>query len=113
MTPSQAIAQIDRQIARHGQTVTLRRLSPNLSTTIRAFVRGYQPDELQGGIEQGTRSVTISPTSLAGTAWAAFDDLPDALDSVLIDGRKHTFMQAPEIVKVGDTVVRINAVVRG
>lgn len=108
MTPAGAIASLDRQIAKHGQTITLRRPgTPNIDVTVQAFVRGFQPAELVGGIEQGDAQVILSPTSLG--LWP----LPVTIgDKVLIAGAPKD-VQAPEHVRMLDTIVRINLQVRG
>ena len=113
MTPQQAIASLDRQINRHGQTITLRRPVANASPiekTCKAFVRGYKPDELIGGVQQGDSLVALSPTGLAGSDFAT--TLPRAMDKVLIAGRVRNVQMADPVL-LGDQVVRINLQVRG
>lgn len=64
MTPAAAIAALDRQIAAHGQNAKLERLSPAALGDVRVFFRGYRPEELSGGIQQGDSAAILSPTSL-------------------------------------------------
>lgn len=112
MTPTAAIAALDRQLAAHGQSVTLRRFTGVGSArtftdaTVRAFVRDYRPDELAGGIVQGDTVVTLSPTDVAAGG------LPKIGDKVVIDGRERTVQAAPP-VRIAGMVVRINLQVRG
>lgn len=103
MTPDEAIAMLDRQIAEHGQPVAFRRgIQPQVSA--RGFVRGYKPEELVGMIEQADRQVVVSPTSLG-----AF--VPQDNDDVAIAGRQGKVMDV-EPVQIGTTVVRYNLRVR-
>lgn len=104
MTPSQAIAALDRQLARHGQTVILRTSAGVVTSTVRAMMRGYQPDELVGGIVQGDSKVILSPTGL--------NVLPVLNSKVVHDGRVRN-VQAVESVKLDDVLVRVNVQVRG
>lgn len=112
MTPAAAIAALDRQIAVHGQHVTLQRIvanGPPVAIPIRAFVRGYAIEELVGGIVQGDRQVILSPTGLTGPFAV---DAPRRNDSVWIEGREHN-IEAPDPVRVASRLVRINLQVRG
>ncbi|MFC7065015.1 hypothetical protein [Brucella rhizosphaerae] len=69
MTPEHAIAKLQRQLARHGQNVDLRKIVngqiQSEALAQRAFVRGYKPDELVGPIQQGDRIVVLLPDALA------------------------------------------------
>lgn len=119
MTPVQAIAQLDRQIAKSGETVTLRRFVPNqpaIEKPHRAFVRGYRPDELVGGIFQGDSLVVMSPTKFP----AEFADFSNPADNalrlktnegILISGRRRT-VQYVDPVRMNGVVVRVNVLVR-
>lgn len=109
MTPAQAIAQLDRQIASHGQPVTLRRLSPAASGALRAFFRGYRPDELSGGIQQGDSTAIVSPTGLAASGFPGRPKVNDKLD---VSGRTRN-VQAVEPVEIDGTLVRLNLWLRG
>jgi hypothetical protein len=71
MNAEQSIADLDAMIAENGEDVFLRDLKApstdpanNPGKLVRAFVRGYRPDELAGGIQQGNSTAVISPTSL-------------------------------------------------
>ncbi|MGE0290268.1 MAG: hypothetical protein AB7P16_28635 [Bradyrhizobium sp.] len=63
MSPEAARGMYRRQIARHGETVTLRRInsSPTAPTNrdVRARVLGYTPDELVGEVQQGDRKIIV------------------------------------------------------
>lgn len=104
MSPAAAIAMLDRQIAAHGQAVTLRRLNPASTSDLRAFFRGYRPDELAGGIQQGDSTATLSPTGLGV--------LPKTLDKLTASGRVRT-VQAVEPVEIDGVLVRVNLWLRG
>jgi hypothetical protein len=102
MTPAQAIAALDRQLARHGQSVGFKRGSTIQSAV--GFVRGYKPEALAGLITQADRSVIVSPSSLGSY-------LPKKNDEFVTNGALGT-VQAVEDVRIGDTVVRYNLTVR-
>lgn len=63
MTPAQAKASHRRQIAAHGETVTLRRVNaaPAPATEVTALARivGFTPQELVNGISQKNRKVIL------------------------------------------------------
>lgn len=113
MTPQQAIAQLDRQLARNGQTVTLRRGSaetPEATATVKAFVRGYKAEELVGDIDQTDSKVILSPTGLVAQGWPG--GVPVKGDWITIDGEVRT-VEAVGTVKLIDVVVRIELQVLG
>ena len=121
MNAAQSIASLDRQLAAHGQDITLRRVgSPNVDATVRAFVREYKARELTEEVVQGDTEVVVSPTSVLAASWpgalAQSDGtdirVPRKGDKVIIAGRLRT-VQAPAPVYIGATLVRINLQVRG
>lgn len=113
MTPQAAIAMLDRQIADHGQPITLRKngapADGSADVTVRAFVRGYRPEELAGGVQQSDSQVVISPSALIGTAFAAG---LKRLDKILIDGRLRN-IEGANPVRIAGTAVRYENWVRG
>lgn len=114
MTPASAIAALDRQIAKHGQDIVLSRIVKGgepLERPHRAFVRGYQPNELTGGIQQGDTLLAISPTDMPAE-FASEADRLRAIDRVWIAGRIRTIQFVVPIL-IGATLVRLNATVRG
>jgi hypothetical protein len=113
MSPADAIEMLDRQIAEHGQTITLERLVPNqpaVTATVRGFTRGYKPDELANGVQQGDSTVVLSPSSLAGTPFAA--TLPTINNKAVFHGRRRNVIMA-DPVYINDVLVRVNLQVRG
>lgn len=111
MTPKQAIAQLDRAIARNGQTVILRRgkdTAPVAQATVKAHVRGFKPDELIGGIDQNDSKVILSPSGLGSWPGAA----PIKNDWIIINGVTRSIVAA-EQVKMNDVLVRIELQVKG
>jgi hypothetical protein len=112
MTPARAIAMLDSQIARNGQTVMLRKgnaANGDADKPVRAFVRGYQPEELSGGIQQGDSTMVLSPTALAASGFAG----PlKRLDRVTIAG-KMQIIQVANPVMLNDQIVRIECWLRG
>jgi hypothetical protein len=61
-------AQWNDWIAERGQEVTLRRL-PATDAVVKAIVRGYRPEELVGGINQGAREVIVLAGDLEALGW--------------------------------------------
>jgi hypothetical protein len=109
MTPSSAIALLDRQLAAHGRSVTLVRsggVPANL--TCRAIVRDFKPDEFVGTIQQGDRLAILSPTPLTPAGWLE----PKEGDRLLHDGKWHR-VQAPDRIAVNDVIVRVELHLRG
>jgi hypothetical protein len=112
MTPATAIAALDRQIANRGQTVMLRKASAANGAgdvSVRAFVRGYQPEELSGGIQQGDSTMIVSPTALAASG---FVGALKRLDRVTVAG-KMQIIQVANPVMMDDTIVRWEFWLRG
>ncbi len=102
MSPAQAIAALDRQLARHGESVVV--ITGTAEAGVRAFVRGFKPDELTGDIHQGDRSVILSPTGLSF--------VPARNGAVKIAGKRFN-VESVETVRMADVIVRHNLVVRG
>lgn len=116
MTPADAIAMLDRQIAEHGQTVAFERIVGTGPTAtgqggdvlIAAHVRTLREDELIAGMTQNDLMVIVSPTALASWPFG----LPAKGDKVVIDGRKHN-IELPQPIKIAGTLVRLNLKVKG
>lgn len=112
-TPAEAIAELDAAIAQAGQTVMLERLVPNAASVtqpMRAFSRGYKPDELANGVQQGDSLVVLSPSQLVGTPFAT--EMLVANNKIEINGRRRN-IQMVDPVYMNDVLVRINLQVRG
>lgn len=113
MTPAAAIAMLDRQIAEHGQEITLRKVNAPTDGTadiaVRAFVRGFRPEELAGGVQQSDSKVILSPTVLDGTPFAAG---VKRLDKILIDGRLRN-VEGVNPVRINGMAVRHELWVKG
>lgn len=108
MTPAQAIAALDRQLAAHGQTVILRKGNTMAGqATVRAFVRGVTADDIVGNITQTDKKVTVSPTGLEAYG------TPGSNTIAVIDGAPSNIIGKPEVIKINDIVVRINMMVKG
>ncbi len=74
----QQIALLDESLASDGSDIVLRRVKgtslatqQNVDVTCRAFVRGYEPNELVNGITQQDRKVVLSPTQINAAGWPA------------------------------------------
>lgn len=110
---AEAIADLDDELARTGQDVTLRRIGTDgpdkEAAGVRAFVRGYRPDELTGGIQQGDSLVVLSPSRTP----AVFVGQPlEANDRIVIAGRSRN-VEYVDPVQIAGVTVRINVLVRG
>ena len=110
MTPAAAIAQLDRQLAQHGQPVTLRRPgATDTDVALTAFVRVAKVDPLAQGVDaaQAGTMVVLSPTGFG--SWPA---PPARGDQLLIAGRL-VHVDEAEVVRMGASVVRYNRWVAG
>lgn len=109
MTPTAAIAMLDRQLAAHGRSVTLSRPGGSpANLTCRAIVRDFKPDELVGAIQQGDRLAILSPTMLTPASWLE----PEEGDRVHFNGRWHR-VHAADPIALADVVVRVELHLRG
>lgn len=128
MTPAEwEIAELDASLADVGEDITLKRVSgPLLSVVVscecRAFVRGYQPDELVGGIMQTDKKVIMSPTQIIAKGWPGPGALPlndedrrvpKKGDKVVIQGRAFNIENNNGGIYVGGELVRIELQARG
>lgn len=106
---------LDRQIREHGQDIALVRLVPDaddLERPHRAFVRGYRPDEMVGGLQQGDTLVTLSPTGLPPEFADTDANRLARNDLIRIDGRLRN-VEFVEPVRIAGRLVRMNLTVRG
>lgn len=83
MSPERAA--LDRALAIAGEPVVLRRqygVNPNTFVEVecRAFVRGYRPQELVGGISQTDIFVILSPTEIERAKWPGGSGLSSTTD---------------------------------
>lgn len=109
MTPAAAIAMLDRQIAAHGEPVTLRRIgAPDTTLAVRAFVRRASVDDLAPGADAAVADtmLVLSPTGLTTFVPPLRGDQAD------IAGRRVNVEQV-ETVRMGSAVVRYNLMVTG
>jgi hypothetical protein len=123
MTPQEAIRSLDDSLRRKGQDVRLQRLAANVSVaevTVRAFVRGYAPEELVGGIAQNDSKMIFSPTQIQSASWpspavtAANLDarVPIKGDRVFIAGKARN-IEAAVGIYMDNVLVRLEAQVKG
>lgn len=115
-------------IAANGQDIQLVRitgaaLQAKFTATVRAFVRGYKPNELVGSIVQGDSLVTISVTDIERAKWpgaqvvkspAVTTDprVPTTNDKTVIAGKTRNIQAATPFYLDGQ-LVRIEMQVRG
>lgn len=112
MTPENAIAMLDSQLAQHGKTVTVSRgvpAAPTVSQSAKAFVRGDQATDIAGqsGITQRVSRIILSPTDFA--AWPA--PLPEEGDWCQVAGQTRQVLEFDHIA-LNDVVVRIELTVQ-
>lgn len=88
MTPEEAIADLDAALLSDGEDIILRRLTLAgteglqipFAVKCRAFVRGYQLNELVNGITQQDAKVILSPTQIIGAGWRSSASVPAGHD---------------------------------
>ena len=124
MDAAQASSLLRRQIDQHGEPVTLRRIvaGGNHDLSLPAFVRGFKPDQIAAGVQQGDRSAVLHPddvvvaTWLSGVAVQPGENpdrrVPKKGDKLVVAGRVCN-IEAAEGVYLETALVRINLVVRG
>lgn len=121
MSSADDIAQLDRDIARYGEDIVLRR--PGIDLTVRAHVRTFRQEEITGGVMLGDLKVILSPTGLDASAWLAaasagtppFDPdrrVPRRNEKAIVQGRLRN-VENPMPFVIGGELVRIELVVRG
>lgn len=107
-TAAHAIAELDDALAKAGETIGWQITTAGVgaaATTHRAFVRGYKPDQLVGGVLQGDTQIILSPTGLTG--------LPKKNDKIVIAGGTPKNIVAVEFKRMADVLVRIELQARG
>jgi hypothetical protein len=128
MTPDQALNSLRRQLAAHGEPVTIRRLartSPALaeaSVSCRGFVRpfgqGQQKVDLIGSVAQQDVNVIISPDEIVAAGWTSGGQsgldprLPIKGNKITIAGKERNIEAAHPIILDG-VLVRIEMQARG
>lgn len=125
MTPAQAIASLDRQLAAHGEDCTLRRKegSPlvDKDVAVRASVRGLRAAEIVGTATQAYSMAVISLTQILAAGWPAGHTItpgavdpriPRTNDFLVVKGKQRQIMFADPIA-IDGVVVRVNLTVAG
>lgn len=125
MTPAEVIADLDASLDEDGEDIRLVRLTqgPNgtqipFEVICRAFVRGYDPDELSGAITQQDSKVILSPTQIIAAQWTsgrpANEDgrVPMKGNRVFIQGRARN-VEAAVGKYLPTDLVRLELQVRG
>ena len=129
MGPAAARSMLARQIAQHGQTITIVRTtgttSPTtVSATIKAWVRGdarrdETRSELVGQFQQGDLWIVINPADLEAASWPGSGAVSGRASIVPIRGDKITVESRVRSVMIAEardflgTIVRINLIARG
>lgn len=125
MSAAAFIARLNTSLASHGEDITIQRLTLGPSgvqipfgVECRAFVRGYMPEELVGGITQQDSRVIISPTQIIERQWTsgrpANEDrrIPMKGNRVFIKGRSRV-VESADGIYVGGDLARIEMHVLG
>ncbi|MBN9471890.1 MAG: hypothetical protein J0J10_24270 [Bosea sp.] len=114
-------ASLDRMLASHGQSATLRRRIGTGMTftelTIRLRLSGYATTDLVGGIKVTDSKFIMSPTPIvaAGVAWpGAAGGTADIRigDFLFVENRQRAVVQVDNI-RIGDVLVRIEGRISG
>lgn len=112
---------LDRHLASHGQSATLRRRVGTsavfVEVPLRAKLSGYATTDLVSGIKVTDSKFIISPTPFvsAGAAWpgAAGGGTDIKInDFILVEGRQRAIVQVDNI-RVSDVLVRIEGRISG
>ena len=125
MTPAEAIAALDRDLAAVGEDCTLRRKDGTplveKDVTVRASIRGLHPGEIVGTVTHAYSKAVISMTQILAQGWpaghvvipgAVDPRLPRVNDFLLVKGKVRQIMFANPIA-IDGTVVRVNMLVAG
>jgi hypothetical protein len=117
MTSAEALAMYRRQLEQNGETVTIRRYTgtgetrPHVDWPVTARVKGYQPQELLAGIDQGDVNVIVLADDLDGST------ITEPLvkgDSVIIRGRERAIMAVDDNTRrIGATLIAYDLQCRG
>lgn len=120
-TAEEIIGRLDRQLAKKGESVTVKRpfgSAFDSFATIGARIRitGYTGSEVQGAVQVTDSRFVMSPTSFNGNpTWQASAGgmkYPQIGDTILTQGVLRRIEQCERVV-VGDAVVRIEGRIRG
>lgn len=124
MTPATSRRMLRHQLRRNGQDIILERVTgteiqSKFQATLRAFARGYAPEELPGGLQIGETVLGINPADLERLQWPAalpgaplLARLPQDGDGCYIGGKRRSVRVAIPQWN-GSTLIRIDLIVRG
>jgi hypothetical protein len=116
------IARLDRQLAKKGETVKLRRRVGTTTTFVEIDVRvrltGYRAEELVGAVKQTDSMFVMSPTQIdaASATWpgaAGGGAMPKIGDFLKSAGGSDRKIEAVQPVRIGDVIVRYEGRVLG
>ena len=110
-----AVAMLDRQVARVGQMITLVRSTPAATLDVMAFVTTDGAREFMGGIMQGDVKIIVSPSVLITAPWDATATDPRRVlptDKVIVQGRQRQIIAILPQFFLAD-LVRLELQVRG
>lgn len=108
-----AAAKVAVALAKYGRDMVLRRrvgtTAVFVDITVKGVAQGFRPDQLQAGVMQGDRTVTMSNAEIEATGWPG---PPRKGDLLLIDGQQ-TAVQGCETKYLGGAVLAHVLWVRG
>lgn len=123
MSPQEALSMLDRQLAKNGKTVSIKkRISGSLTNfetydckaMFRTWTKGRGTDELADGVQQQYVLVVLSASDIPpgfGTA-AGGQPWPETGDIISADGRDREIKSSNPIF-MNDVLVRINCQITG
>lgn len=106
-----SVESVAERIRDTGQTVTFTRQTEGgpVSVSVKAFVRGYSPQQLVGDINQGDREVRVAPGDMSAAGWPSAPREPDQIRI----GNARAVIQDVETRMLGDTPCMYIIHVRG
>lgn len=119
-SPQATIDRLDASLGRRGQPVDLRRYVSGselfVDLPLRAAVRGYEAEQLVGGVKASDSRFVLSPSDIgAAAAWpgaAGGDKAPRIGDFLVVNGIERK-IEAVQPVVIGATVVRYDGRILG
>lgn len=112
-SPQATIDRLDASLGRRGQPIDLRRYESGseafVDLPLRAALRGYEAEQLVGGVQASDSRFILSPTEVdAAAAWpgtAGGDKAPRIGDFLVVNGVERK-IEAVQPVVTGGIVVR-------
>lgn len=121
------IQHLDDALSAAGQNVTLRRsygtpaTPTNVDVVVRVHIRGFEPREVGGEVQQQDQKFILSPTQIDSANWPgiipgqnlSIDNRIPRLNDYMLTTRGTTRIQAASGLYVDNVLVRIEGQIRG